>query len=108
MQSVDATAPRTFGCRHPEATMQKIALVLVLVLAGCASAPPSPGRTVLSVIGTPFLLAFKIPVCIVSAAVSAPLAGAAEIAGTRQADSLEESLSDGLERNCGPPYAVAP
>lgn len=86
-----------------------LALVLALALAGCASAPPSsPGRTALSVIGTPFLIAFKIPVCVVSAALAAPLAGAAELAGTSQAASLEQSLADGLERNCGPPYVVAP
>jgi len=111
MRSTGATAPRTLGCRHLEVTMDKIALALVLVvaLAGCASAPPptSAGRT-LSVIGTPFLLAFKIPACVVSAAVAAPLAGAAELAGTSQAASLEQSLGDGLERNCGPPYVVAP
>ncbi len=89
--------------------MHKIALVLALALVGCANPPPpSPGRTALSVIGTPFLLAFKIPVCVVSAVMAAPLAGAAELAGTSQADSLEQSLGEGLERNCGPPYAVAP
>jgi hypothetical protein len=91
--------------------MHKIALALVpaLALTGCASTPPpSPGRTALSVIGTPFLLAFKIPVCVVSAAVAVPLAGAAELAGTSQAASLEQSLGDGLEKNCGPPYMVVP
>jgi hypothetical protein len=111
MQSADAAARRTFGYRYPEATMKKIALafVLALVLVGCASeSQPSPGSTALSVIGTPFLLAFKIPVCVVSAVVAAPLAGAAELAGTSQAVSLEPSLGDGLERNCGPPYVVAP
>jgi hypothetical protein len=91
--------------------MHKIApaLVLALALCGCASAPPqSPGSTALSVIGTPFLLAFKIPVCIVSAALAAPLAGAAELARTNQAYGIEQSLGDGLEDNCGPPYVVGP
>jgi hypothetical protein len=91
--------------------MHKIALAVVLALAlgGCAdSRPTSPGSTALSVIGTPFLLAFKIPTCIVSAALAAPLAGAAELARTSQAFSLEQSLGDGLESNCGPPYVVSP
>jgi hypothetical protein len=91
--------------------MHKIApaVVLALALAGCANAPPqTPGSTALSVIGTPFLLAFKIPVCIVSAAIAAPLAGAAELARTSQAFYLEQSLGEGLESNCGPPYVVSP
>jgi hypothetical protein len=102
---------RALERRRPEVTMHKIALILALALAltNCASTPPPrPGKTALSVIGTPFLLAFKIPVCVVSAAVAAPLAGAAELANTYQAASLEEALGDGLESNCGPPYVVAP
>jgi hypothetical protein len=100
---------RALERRPPEVTMHKIALILALALTDCAGTPPpSPGETALSVIGTPFLLALKIPVCIVSAAIAAPLAGAAELANTYQAASLEEALGDGLESNCGPPYVVAP
>src|SRR5260370_11452808 len=100
--------------------MHRSALVVLLALAGCTSPPPSPpqgdiaaappsaGRIALSVIGTPFLVAFKIPVCVVSAAVAAPLAGVAELAGTFQGNLLEADLGDGLESNCGPPYVLTP
>jgi hypothetical protein len=91
-----------------------LALGLALGLAACAAAPsddaalapPTPGDVALEVIGTPFLLAFKLPVCVVSAAIAAPLAGIAELARTDMAGRMENSLADGLERNCGPPYVV--
>jgi hypothetical protein len=92
-----------------------LAVILTLSLAGCAGAPGSEasppgsaGRTALSVIGTPFLIAFKIPVCVASAAIAVPLASAAQLAGTEQGARLEDNLGDGLERNCGPPYVLAP
>ncbi len=98
--------------------MRKTALAVVLTcaLAGCASPPasdavappPSPGRTALSIIGTPFLIALKIPVCVATAALAAPLAGAAQLARTTQGAQVNDALSDGLEMNCGPPYVVAP
>jgi hypothetical protein len=93
-----------------------LAVLLALALAGCviqppsdaAAGPPHPGRTALSVIGTPFFIAFKIPACIVSAAIAAPLAGVAQLAGTAQGASIEGDLGDGLESNCGPPYVLTP
>jgi hypothetical protein len=95
-----------------------LALVLALALAGCASAsppgqatvspPPSPGRTALSIISTPFLIAFKIPVCIISAVMAGALVGAAQLGSTSDAASVEQALGEGLETNCGPPYVVDP
>lgn len=95
-----------------------LAVVLALAVEGCATAPPddaaqsapppSAGRTALSIIGTPFLLAFKVPACVVSAAVAAPLAGAAQLAGSYQGERLEDNLGNGLEKNCGPPYVLTP
>jgi len=102
--------------------MHKIgpALVLALALAGCVNQPPPsqagappppppPGRTAVSIIGTPFLIAFKIPVCIVSAAMAGAMTG---VAGALRSDggpaSLEQSLGEGVEKNCGPPWALNP
>lgn len=96
--------------------MHRIALVILLALTCCATPPPSgvaapptsPGRTALSVIGTPFLIAFKIPVCVISAVIAAPLAGAAQLTDSYQRTRLDYELGDGLERNCGPPYVLTP
>jgi hypothetical protein len=121
MRSADTVVPRTFGRRHLEATMHKIvpALVLALVLAGCVTAPPPsqagapspppPGRTAISIIGTPFLLAFKIPVCVVSAAMAGAMTGVeGALGGTNGPASLEQSLGEDVEKNCGPPWVVNP
>jgi hypothetical protein len=96
--------------------MHRVILVILLALTGCAIPPPSDvaapptsaGRTALSIIGTPFLIAFKIPVCVVSAALAGPLAGVAQLSDTYQRTRLDYDLGDGLERNCGPPYVVTP
>ncbi|HEX3499531.1 MAG TPA: hypothetical protein VHT04_09420 [Stellaceae bacterium] len=97
--------------------MRKIALAVALTsaLAGCAAPPasdtappPGAGRTALSNIGTPFLIALKIPFCAVSAVIAAPLAAAAQLAGTTEGELLKEDLGDGLEQNCAPPYVLTP
>jgi hypothetical protein len=97
--------------------------MLLLLLAACASerqamapqpggapqpagTPPRPGETFLAVIGTPFLIAFKIPVCVASAAIAAPIAGAASLAGSGR--EARRALGEGLEQNCGPPYILSP
>jgi len=101
--------------------MHKIvpALVLALILAGCVTAPPPsqagapppppPGRTALSIIGTPILLAVKIPICVVSVAMAGTLTGVhAALGGTTGPESLEQSLGEDVEKNCGSPWAVNP
>jgi hypothetical protein len=94
-----------------------VATPLMLGLAGCVSAPneqavpssaPGAGATFLSIIGTPFLLAFKIPVCVASAVVAAPLAGASALAGEESARYTGQILANGLAQNCGPPYVLTP
>jgi hypothetical protein len=96
-----------------------LAPALALILAGCTSAPPpgqtaaspppSPGRTAISIIGTPLLIALKIPVCVVSAAMAGALTGlAGALGGTSGSASLEQSLGDDVEKNCGPPYVLNP
>jgi hypothetical protein len=70
--------------------MHRVALAaLALTLAGCVSPPPSdtaarPPRAqnvALSVIGTPFLIAAKVPVCVAAATIAAPLAALSQLAG---------------------------
>lgn len=88
-----------------------VATLLTVALAGCASNPEAPRQELsfTSVIGTPFLIAFKIPTCVVSIAIAAPLAGASQLAEpspTVDPLSLRRDLDEGLVHNCGPPYYV--
>lgn len=93
---------------------------LVVGLGGCESSPTysggSSGRTVVahpgdaavSVVGTPFYLAFKSVTCALSGIIAAPVAGVNALSASRFAPDIRESLGDGLKRNCGPPYALSP
>jgi hypothetical protein len=86
------------------------ASLLAASLAGCASGPaaPDPRQTFVSVVGTPFLIAFKIPVCAASVALAAPLGGATGLAPTAEAWEIRRDLDRGLTQNCGPPYVLSP
>ena len=83
---------------------------VALALSACQPGDPNGGRVFLSIVGTPFLLALKIPVCAATIAVAAPLAGVSEISGPATPDGvdLRNNLGDGLGSNCGPPYVVNP
>jgi hypothetical protein len=100
-----------------------LAIAALAPIAACATAPdlsaPGTGQTVydpntdfpfLAIVGTPIYLAFKIPVCAASAAVSLPLAGMSELNGAGDAGGrdMRRSLSTGLAQSCGPPYALTP
>ena len=87
---------------------QAIAALLVLTAAGCTSPPPDPQQTAVSALGTPFLIAFKIPVCAATVALAAPLAGATGLAPTYDSHVIRAELDAGLRQNCGPPYVLAP
>jgi hypothetical protein len=84
----------------------------MLSLAGCASDSAQPtggasaGNTFISVVGTPLLIALKIPFCVASVAIAAPLAGAAAL--TPDGRDTQQALGAGLASNCGPPYVVNP
>jgi hypothetical protein len=68
-----------------------------------------PGDAALSVVGTPFLIAFRGVVCVASLAVAAPVAAVAAVVPDRQADhAARSSLGDGLATNCGPPWVISP
>jgi len=88
-----------------------------------AAAPPPPppppaaavtaqrsGPSFLSIVGTPFLIIFKIPVCLVTAVVAAPLAGLSELPSTANTEGLDmrNQLENGLAQNCGPPWTISP
>jgi hypothetical protein len=93
--------------------IKALALLLAVVLGGCASstAPPrteSPaGNTALAVIGTPFLLVFKTATCVLTLAVAAPAAGILAL-GVDPYGEGYDYLGSGVAHNCGPPYALSP
>lgn len=89
-------------------------LVLVLFVAGCAAPPPPPEAepvSPVSVIGTPFLIAFKVPVCAVTLAMAGPIAAMQQLAVPKEGDlstDFRPELNAGIVSNCGPPYVVLP
>jgi hypothetical protein len=87
---------------------QTIAALMMLTAAGCASPPPDPQQSTISALGTPFLIVFKIPVCAVTVALAAPLAGATGLAPTYDSRVIRAELDEGVRQNCGPPYVLAP
>ena len=87
---------------------QVIAALMILTAAGCASSPPDPQQSTINTLGTPFLIAFKIPVCAVTVALAAPLAGATGLTPTYDSRVIRAELDDGVRQNCGPPYVLAP
>jgi hypothetical protein len=98
--------------------LEPLIVLFASVLAGCASEPAgdahgssdagNPGKTAVSVIGTPFLLAFKIPVCIATAVIAGPIAGAAALTSNDGGAGVQRVLGEGLDANCGPPYVLEP
>ena len=88
-------------------------LAFVLFLAGCVAPPPPQAQPMspASVIGTPFLIAFKVPVCVASLAIAGPAAALQQLAAPNddglQAD-IRPALDAGIDANCGPPYYVLP
>lgn len=89
-------------------------LALAFFLAGCAAPPPPPPAqpvSPVSIIGTPFLIAFKIPACVATVAIAGPAAALQQLAAPTE-DGLQPdirpALDAGINANCGPPYAVLP
>lgn len=88
------------------------ALAFLLFLAGCAELPPPPpAASPVTAIGTPFLIALKIPVCVATVAIAGPAAALQQLAAPNE-DGLQPdirpALDVGMSQNCGPPYEVAP
>jgi len=93
-----------------------LAMLVPLALGACtarsddpAAGAPSAESTVLSAIGTPFLIAFKIPLCVATVLVVGPASGASAVIPPEdnpQQGIARQVLADGLKDNCGPPYVV--
>jgi hypothetical protein len=98
---------------HRSMRIKALVLVLAVALGGCASstAPPAPesraGNTAVAVIGTPFLLAFKVATCAVTLAVAAPAAGILALGVDPYGEGFDY-LGSGVAHNCGPPYVLSP
>lgn len=93
-------------------------LLIFPFLASCVSSPESPSGVAvpasrplpaLSVVAAPFVVAFKVPVCVLTAVVAGTVGGASELTPPDQSSFLlRQDLEDGLEHNCGPPYTITP
>jgi len=100
------------------------ALVLGLLLAGCAVAPPQPGdaygppgrrpyppqpdamRVFLNVITTPLFLVFKGAVCAVTTAIAVPATAITAMSDPDGHDWQRRHITEGFAANCGPPYVL--
>ncbi|HUK08853.1 MAG TPA: hypothetical protein VLX09_13355 [Stellaceae bacterium] len=72
---------------------------------------PEPTPRVSSVLGTPFLIAFKVPACIASAIVSAPVAALYTLANQGAIppeQDLYEDVDRANETYCGEPWTIPP
>jgi hypothetical protein len=89
----------------------RLGLLALFFLSGCASSPPAESVSASSVIGTPFLIALKVPVCAATVAIAGPAAALQQLAAPSE-DGLQPdirpALDAGVDENCGPPYVVEP
>jgi hypothetical protein len=90
-----------------------IAASVLIPLSACETSPATPenGHQFVSALGTPFLFAFKVPICVATLALAAPgaaLAAIAEPSPNLAQPPLRPILDEGVAYNCGPPYALAP
>lgn len=100
---------------------QVAALSCAIAVGGCqaTASPPDPadssrnvavhsGDVAVSVIATPFYVAFKSVLCVASLAAAAPVAGVAVLSESRFAPKVRRDLSESVSQNCGPPYVLSP
>jgi hypothetical protein len=96
----------------PRARHSLLAFPLLIGLGACTNDPnaPSPGEVFAGIVGTPFLIALKIPVCAATIAIAGPVGGMSSISNPADGEGqeLRRNLGDGLVSNCGPPYIVGP
>ena len=92
------------------------AMLGLALLAGCSHAssdePVAPAVT--GAIGTPFLIAMKIPVCAATLVVAGPITALSELAAPPPVApddyhglfnaSIRDEVVEGVHNNCGPPY----
>jgi hypothetical protein len=53
------------------------------------------------------VIGFKSVVCVASVAIAAPIAGLLALDPDPRDDGIE-TLGDGIENNCGPPWVISP
>jgi hypothetical protein len=90
--------------------------LMAAALAGCTvqaettTTPAGGGENVLAAFGSPLLAIAKVPVCVVTIVMAAPVGAVSELSdpATPFGHDLRQGLSDGIAQNCGPPYVVAP
>jgi hypothetical protein len=92
--------------------IKPIVAALGLVLAGCSDHPRIDGAAgaTVATLGTPFLIAFKAPLCVVTLALAGPSAAGLELTGYERTTDLDlrRELDQGVRQNCGVPYVVTP
>jgi hypothetical protein len=97
------------------------ALVVGLaLLAGCtrASSDEPIAPVVTGGLGTPFLIALKVPFCAATLVVAGPITALTELAAPTPVApgdydgqfiaSMRAEVADGVRQNCGPPYIAGP
>ena len=83
-------------------------LTVAATLVACADT--SSHQQAIDVVGTPFYVALKIPVCAATVVIAAPLAAIAGLADPSPNAAEGDPKSDldhGIRRNCGPPYVLS-
>jgi len=86
-------------------------ILTLCLLTACASPPPGQRTSYVSAIGTPFYLAFKVPVCAATLAVAGPAAALQGLAAPSENElqpDIRPMLDEGISDNCGPPYVLPP
>jgi hypothetical protein len=102
-----------FAKDHNISAKHRLALLAFLLgLSGCAAPPPPDQQvSVAGAVGTPFLIALKVPACVATVLVAGPAAALQQLAAPNE-DGLQPdirpALDAGVDENCGPPYVVAP
>jgi hypothetical protein len=94
---------------HSKILGKILAAAMAGALGGCAaqSGQNSPDQLI-SAIGTPFYVAFKIPTCVATVLIAAPTAGATGLAEGYDAREVRHDLGEGVAYNCGPPWILTP
>ena len=92
------------------------AMLGLALLAGCTGAAPEEpvAPVVIGAIATPFLIAFKAPVCAATLVVAGPITALAELASPPKIAPgdydgelntwIRDEVVVGVRDNCGPPY----
>jgi hypothetical protein len=94
------------------------ALVICLLLAGCATARPAGappltpeaanGQAIVTVLGTPFYALFKATSCVVSTVIAVPTAAGLALTDRPRREGEQLAVEEGLGENCYGSYAYQP